>query len=147
MKKIIFALMILTLSIDVHALTKNEKAFLEAAKNGDIETIRYLINSEVDIDVQDEYGATALIRSSLFGHFDIVKLLVSEGAYIDIKNNNGDTALMIASSNGNLNIVKLLVSEGAYIYTKNNYSGLTAIDYSKSPEILTFFMDIDPYYI
>ena len=112
MKKIIFALIILTLSLNLYALTKNEKAFIEAAKNGDIETVRYLINSEVDIDVQDNDGNTALIMASQNGYFDIVKLLVDNGAYIEIKNN----------------------------------SGCTAIDCSRTTEILTFFMKIDPFY-
>ena len=116
MKKIIFALMILTLSIDVHALTKNEKAFIEAAENGDIETVRYLINSEVDIDAQDQEGNTALMLASQNGYFDIVKLLVDNGAYIDIKNKYGITAIDYSR---NSEILKLFMDIAPY-YILNN---------------------------
>ncbi|MEI0608195.1 ankyrin repeat domain-containing protein [Brachyspira pulli] len=108
MKKIIFALMILTLSINLYALTKNEKAFLKAAENGDIETVRYLINSEVDIDAQDNDGNTALSIAVLSGNSSTVKLLLDYSADHSIKNKYGQTAMDIAKKEKNYEIIGIL---------------------------------------
>jgi ankyrin repeat protein len=73
-----------------------------------------LLDSDVDIDLQDELGGnTRLMDASAVGNYDVVDLLIKHGADINLKNNYGKTALYIASVNRKNDIVDLLKKHGA----------------------------------
>lgn len=68
----------------------------EAALNGDIEIVRYLISKGADVNKQalpDGDLETPLIDAADNGHYEIVKLLLESGADPLIYNNDGYTAL------------------------------------------------------
>jgi ankyrin repeat protein len=68
-----------------------------------------LLNTDIDINLQNEYGWTTLMYSSYYGDIDIVRLLLKrEDIHINIQNDDRRTALMIASEHSHTNIVKLL---------------------------------------
>lgn len=110
MKKIIFSLMIFSLSLNLYALTKNEKLFLNSARFGDIETVKELINSEIDIDIQDQEGFTALMYASALKKTFIVMTLLDYGADRYIKNDIGETAIDMAKNLKNYEIIGILES-------------------------------------
>lgn len=63
---------------------------------------QYLLNEEIDVNVQDDdSGDTALIISSRNGNFEMVGLFLKMGANIYIKNNLNKTPLMIAQEKRN----------------------------------------------
>lgn len=86
--------------------------FLTASQDGDIETIKSLID-EIDINYQDARGQTALHFSAMRRHYDIASLLVSKGCNLNLKNVYDKTPLMAAASVGMNEIVNLLINEGA----------------------------------
>ncbi len=57
----------------------NEK-LLEAVRLNKIEEVKKLIAKGADVNVVDEYGATALYWASYKGHSEIVKMLKEAGA-------------------------------------------------------------------
>ena len=55
------------------------------------------------LDLQNEYGYTALILASEKNNIEIVKLLIKGGANVDLQN-DGDTALMRVSRKNNMDV-------------------------------------------
>ena len=51
-------------------------ALINASRDGDIETVRRLLEEGADVDYADRSSKTALIYASECGHTDIVVLLV-----------------------------------------------------------------------
>lgn len=85
----------------------------EASRNGDIETIKFLLDNHANMDT-DEPVYNPLFTAIQNGHFHIVKLLVESGINTDIKY-TGDSmknmgALDYAKEQGQLEIVDYLNS-------------------------------------
>lgn len=85
---------------------------LYAASGGHVETIRLLLNAEVDINSTSDNGTTALMMAVRGNHSDAVSLLLHNGADPSIKNEQGDNALNWAEKRDHQAIVKLLKSHG-----------------------------------
>ena len=93
---------------------QNYVAFQIAAKNGDIDTVKYYVSRGIlNIHFNDEI---VLRRAAENGHFEIVKYLISNGADIHI---HDDHPLRYAVLKGNLEMVKYLISHGANIHSYN----------------------------
>jgi len=99
----------------------------DAARNGNLEQAKQLLDSGAAIAVPDEAGDPPLVVASLAGHADIVGLLLERGADIEIRNKHGLTALHAAAYAGNLDIVKLLVSKGAAVNDTHNFYKMTPL--------------------
>jgi len=95
------------------SIDKYAKADLfDAIEKGDIEKVKKIIASEMDVNCKDTSGNTPLIVSSFYGHNKIVELLIAKGADLYMRNNHGTNALGFAADKGNTNIVKLLLASG-----------------------------------
>lgn len=81
---------------------------IKRVKANDIDGIKELLDSGVDINEQDNHGATALIYAVLSTNKEIVKLLVDKGADIKIKTKKQITAESIAVNNNLTEIMKIL---------------------------------------
>tara|TARA_B100002003_G_C13934053_1_gene453648 strand:+ start:235 stop:771 length:537 start_codon:yes stop_codon:yes gene_type:complete len=68
-----------------------------AAMFGQTELVRFLIDNEASLDIQNNDGATALHVASLFGHPQAVELLLAAGAARELRNNDGRTPLDLVS--------------------------------------------------
>jgi len=88
--------------------------------------IKKLILRGADMNIQDKYGNTALIKALNSGYTDVAKLLIEAGANINAKNNSDSTALMVAAEDGHQDIVELLVISKADMNIQNKY-GNTAL--------------------
>jgi len=95
--------------------------------NNWLTTVKYLIESGADIDIQDKYNYTPLYDVTFCNNINIVKYLVDQGANLNICDNSGFTPLHMAAVNGNMDIVKCLLEHGADKYIKND-EGQTAAD-------------------
>ena len=113
------------MEIDV-SLQTNNKSLHEAARDGNIDAVELLLKEHVDINIQDENGATALMLASYNGHAQIVELLLKAHANINTQKEEGWTALMLASGIGHTHVVDLLLKEHADINTQNE-DGWTAL--------------------
>lgn len=89
---IIFIVTILG-TINLSEQRKYESSIFTAAINGKENLIKEFVKSGVNIDSQDEYGATPLHYSLQAGHTDISKFLVISEASINIMDKEGLTPL------------------------------------------------------
>ena len=93
------------MEIDVSLQTNNN--IHETARNGNIDAVEFLLKEDVDINIQDENGETALMLASKNGHIQVVELLLKEHADINIQNQDGHTAIMLAIENVLTQIMEL----------------------------------------
>jgi ankyrin repeat protein len=83
-----------------------------ATMNGDIKTVKFLIEHNAKLNAKDIKGGTPIFAACWIGKLSVVKYLVEKGAEIDITTNDGATVLHYASQSGNLDLVKFLTSKG-----------------------------------
>jgi ankyrin repeat protein len=86
---------------------------IEAAKSGDKETLRALLQKKADVNASEADGSTALHWASYRDDLDSADLLLRAGAKVNAANDLGVTALWTASQNGNPRMVKRLLDAGA----------------------------------
>ncbi len=118
LKRIIIAL----LAISFFALPLLAQDILKAAQQGDVDTVKKLLNENPDlIKTKDEHGITPLHAASYGGYKEIIELLLSKGTDVNINDNNGRTPLFFAAGNGSIDICTLLIEKGAKINVANKY--------------------------
>jgi uncharacterized protein len=88
-------------------------AFRGAARYGDIERLRALLDTGSDVNTRDRYHQTGLMLAAQGGHAAVVRLLVERGADLNVAAKFGLTALMLAVIGGHTEVVRLLVDAGA----------------------------------
>lgn len=140
MKNLCFILILI--SFQVSALTKQEAqnklsqikveanttSLLQYAASGDLNTVKLLISSGININQQDSInGATALHNAAALGHLDTVKWLVKNNANADIKDNHSYTAIDWAKYHNHKKVVTFLSQQQMLQSTKQK----TILDYSK----------------
>jgi ankyrin repeat protein len=69
----------------------NSMDLIEAAKNNNLKKVKKLIKAGANLDIQDNYGNTALMWASCLDNLEIVKKLIKVGANWNLKKyNNND---------------------------------------------------------
>jgi len=104
-------------------------AFHIAAKQGDFETLKVLMEANPDLAMTfDSSNTTALHSAAAQGHVDVADYLLERcGSVVAIAKSNGKTALHSAARNGHLQIVKSLLSKDHGIATRVDKKGQTAL--------------------
>lgn len=92
--------------------------FMYSAVTGDLEKLTHFLDKNIDVNMVDENGKTALIHAVINNHKDIIELLLKNGANINIKDKRGLTAVKYAIKNKNIEISNILTSYGAVIQIK-----------------------------
>lgn len=124
--------LLLPVTIYEQFIIKNELQLVST--KGDINAIREILASGVNINAKDAYGHTALMSATWAGHAEVVKLLLEDGADVNEQNkHNRATALMYSANHftsekksDNASIVNLLLNAGADGNIRNT-SGRTAL--------------------
>lgn len=93
-------------------MINNHAGLFSAAKNGQLETVRYLIEKQKeDINSTDLYGRTALMWAAGSGYLEVVKYLIETAkANVNVKDGYENTALNYATRNGHLDVKEYLKS-------------------------------------
>ena len=113
------------------AIDRNEEDLLhEAAKLGEIETVKFLIRNKNRLSVRDSQGHTALHIAAKHGHWNVVSNLIANGAEIDEKDLKKKTALHHAAEFGRDECLWLLVQFGWEVNVVDLY-GKTPYQYAK----------------
>lgn len=109
-----------------------------AAKEGNVEAIKFLISNGANVNVQLETSKLSpLHRAVLNGRVEVVKILVENGADVNIKDKCGNTPIFftkfLKDDYDELEIceeiLKILINNGTNIEATND-SGYTAFQYS-----------------
>jgi ankyrin repeat protein len=88
-------------------------AAIEGGKNQFEDVVQMLLKTDVDIQAQDDVGASALHFAAMQGQDRIVEVLVKKKAPISAKDHKGKTPLDYASRANNKKIIKFLLNHGA----------------------------------
>jgi ankyrin repeat protein len=99
----------------------------DAARDGDLEKVRALIDEGAEIDARGENGETPLILAILGGHADVTELLIGLGADVMARNARGLTPLHAAAYSGSAELARLLLDHGAALEDTANVSGATPL--------------------
>ncbi|CAM9629374.1 unnamed protein product [Lampetra planeri] len=92
-------------------------AFMWAAGKGSdavVSTMLRLI-SNLDVNLADKYGGTALHAAALSGHVSTVRLLLAHGAQVDAANVMKHTPLFRACEMGHKEVIETLIEGGARV--------------------------------
>jgi ankyrin repeat protein len=85
----------------------------KAIKKGDALHIRHYLESGLDPNLSNRFGATLLMVAAFEGNTAIGRDLILHGAQLDARDSHGWTALCTAVHTGHLGFVELLVDAGA----------------------------------
>ncbi|XP_078411085.1 protein phosphatase 1 regulatory inhibitor subunit 16B [Cetorhinus maximus] len=92
---------------------------LEASSRNDIEEVSLLLRKNVNPDLCNEDGLTALHQSCIDNFEEMVRLLLDHGTNVDAKDNELWTPLHAAATCRHTNLVKILVERGADLLAVN----------------------------
>jgi ankyrin repeat protein len=84
-----------------------------AAEGGDLAELKRLARGGHDINGNDRFGQTALMRAAHAGRLDIVEWLIAHHADLDHRAKFNLTALMLAVIGGHEKVARRLVRAGA----------------------------------
>ena len=73
-----------------------------AAREGDIESAKYLLDAGADINQTTEYGWTPLLTATNNRHYKLGAFLMTRGANVNLANKGGWTPLYLATDNRNI---------------------------------------------
>ncbi len=88
------------------------------------DVIDYLLNQDIDVNIVDQSGESALFDCARKGKLTIAKKLISKYANLNLQNNRGETVLHLAAHKGDLDFIKLLVESEALLDVKTSYDRL-----------------------
>jgi ankyrin repeat protein len=94
------------------AETLNEQ-LTAAAKAGDLNSVRILLDRGADVNGKDGLGWTPLLAAALGGHLKVGRLLLERGA--DASGRSGMQILAAAARSGDVEIVKQILVKGAKV--------------------------------
>ena len=86
---------------------------IEAVKQGDVDAVRALLEQQVEVDVPEPDGSTALHWAAHQGDYAAVDLLLRAGASAVAGNRYGVTPLALAAASGDGAVVERLLEGGA----------------------------------
>jgi ankyrin repeat protein len=107
------ARLLLVTGLAVLSLEADPPALVIAAKTGDSDSVRALLQKKVDVNATEPDGSTALLWASYRDELESARLLIKSGANVNAANDLGATPLWAASQNGSAAMVKLLLGSGA----------------------------------
>ena len=102
------------------------KPLMQAARIGDAEIVRALIQAKVDVHCTNDDGNNALWLACYAENIEIIKLLLDAGVSINHQNLSGATCLMFAASTGKEQVLAELLRRGAQkaLRTFDDYSAV-----------------------
>jgi ankyrin repeat protein len=103
-----------------------------AAGDGDLETVKRLLQHGADPNAFDDLGWTPLIHAAKRGHVDVVVCLLAAGAKVDARDeaHASNTALAEVAAECSLEMAKTLIDAGADPRIPG-WMQLTALDRAK----------------
>ena len=96
----------------VVAVAQAEPAIVDAARSGDLKTVRTLVRQAVDVDAAQPDGMTALHWAVQRRDLPMIDVLLEAGAKHDLTNRTGAKPLYLAAMNGDAAAIQRLLAAG-----------------------------------
>ena len=109
----------------------NETPLYIAAKNGNMEMVKYLVEHGANVNRATDAGVTPLHLTALCGDLNIMQYLVEHGADVNRTANNEINPLIFAVMTGEENVVRYLASLDGVDFDIKGVGGLTALDLAR----------------
>ncbi len=134
------ALIIPLFSISAQAGSKYTNYDLfTAIDNGQVETVRAMIDQGVDVNWRLRRGGAPLMSASAKGNLEIVRMLIASGACVNARSQDGTTALLLASKYGHDAVVRFLLENGAdYSHENTDLSPITLASKNGHMNVVAF---------
>lgn len=129
MKRSLITTLILGLSLVLGGCAEKKDSFIRATQDGDVNTLRQLIDGGVDVNARDETTRTPLMYAAIKNQKEVVQLLLEKGADVNARNNKGETALTLAAREGHPEIAQALLRKGADINVQDS-AGMAPVVYA-----------------
>lgn len=98
---------------------EKRKSLLHYAVLGSaMDVLQYLIDQDINVNLLDQHGESALFDCARKGKVKIAKLLISRFASVNIENRQGELPIHLAAQKGNLEMIKLLIESGSLLNKK-----------------------------
>jgi ankyrin repeat protein len=96
-----------------------------AARAGDVDRVRSLLERDAAVDARDASGATALVAAAYGNHVDVARSLIEAGADVNVKDERQQSAYLIATSEvgDDPRLLELTLANGADVDAKDSYNG------------------------
>lgn len=111
--------------INAYDPTFKATALHNAASQGHLHIVEWIISKGGNVEQQDAKGQTPLIWAAYFGKTKVIKALLKAGANPNHLPTKGSTALTVAIQSGQLSAVKILLDNGANL-SLTDVNGVTA---------------------
>jgi ankyrin repeat protein len=125
-----------------------DQAWTDAAKTGDVDAARRMVDARVDVNAKDRYGQTALMLAARHGHAALAEFLITHGADLNVTAKYGLSALMLAVLNRHVAVVRVLTKAGADLRLVGTgapgFAGKTAFDLAADHGLHELFDDLYP---
>uniref|UniRef100_A0A0N5BK84 SH3 domain-containing protein n=1 Tax=Strongyloides papillosus TaxID=174720 RepID=A0A0N5BK84_STREA len=92
--------------------------FLDAALEGQLETVMENADKVTDVSQPNEEGITALHNAICAGYIEVVEYLITKKANVNAQDSDGWTPLHCAASCNSLPISRILIENGACLYSQ-----------------------------
>jgi uncharacterized protein len=100
-----------------------DAALIEAARRGDAEEVRRLLERGAAVTARDPEGATALVAAAYGNHLEVARALVGAGADVNAKDHTEQSAFLLATSENYLELLELALAAGADVDARDSYDG------------------------
>ena len=126
MKRRVVLGMGLVLAVVSTAAARDDLRLVDAVKNQNTAATRRLLQQDIDVNISQSDGVTALHWAAHWNDHDTASLLIRAGAAVDAANDLGVTPLSLACVNGSAVLVATLLQAGADA-NATTWSGETAL--------------------
>ncbi len=127
-------LIILVINVIIFSLSAFTSAepLNDAAKEGDLDGVKRLIEEGANIEVRDASSSTPLYNAVDGGHRDVAKFLILKGANVNVNCENGNTPLHRATVlfGGDKEMAELLIKNGANVNAVTTVVGDTPLHFA-----------------
>ncbi len=98
---------------------------LEAARVGDADEVRDLLERGAPVESRNPAGATPLVAAAYGNHLETARLLVDAGADVNVQDETQQSAYLIATSEvgDDPRLLELTLEHGAQVNAKDSYNG------------------------
>lgn len=105
---------------------KNNKELVLAARSNDVQRAERALQANINIDLKNEDGYTALMYAVNSGSIDVARLILANKARINLQDRDGYSAVMIAAFRGNPEMLDFLLGYKPDLNLRHR-SGRTAL--------------------
>ncbi|WP_264723490.1 ankyrin repeat domain-containing protein [Wolbachia endosymbiont (group A) of Cheilosia soror] len=117
-------------SLVAQDVSKDSHGAYYYAWSGNLDTVKFLVEGDVNVNATDKYDCTLLHWAALKGHLEVAKFLVNKRANVNAEDIFGRSPMHFAVMNNHIGVLRYLVTNQANIDAKDN-NGKTPLEVAR----------------